>query len=115
MKASVIILLFIALIAAVCAIPIQPSHVSAPKGDLIECEVCHAVVYAFDDWLQENKTESFLEVKLEDICKLLGSKGASTCDAIVVAGIPQVIEWVENAETPDEACGPDQLKICDSL
>eukprot|EP00026_Physarum_polycephalum_P015257 Phypoly_transcript_15895.p2 GENE.Phypoly_transcript_15895~~Phypoly_transcript_15895.p2 ORF type:complete len:113 (+),score=18.60 Phypoly_transcript_15895:545-883(+) len=111
MNATSIFFAILALIA--CVVALQQPVVMKPQADALECEACHVIVNAIDSWLAENSTVGYVDARLFKVCALI-PHAAKTCDAIVVAGVPQVINWIETNETPEIACGPTQLKVCTS-
>merc|ERR1712054_368014 len=67
---------------------------------------------AAESFLSENTTEQEVEDFLENVCSLLPSEYASTCDEFVQDYLPEVIQYIMNNETPDVAC--QQIGLCSS-
>lgn len=89
-------------------VPQRPLRL-APNQDL--CSICKLLVSTIDMWLKENATVQQIEQRLESICNLLGKTVAPMCDALVEAGVPEVINWIETHEDPHTVCYV-QLKFC---
>jgi len=77
-----------------------------------ECGMCEYLVNLVEQYIAQESTESEIESAIEVICKFLPDSYESTCDAVIEAGIPQVIQWVESYENSTVVCG--QLGLCSS-
>lgn len=75
-----------------------------------DCGECKTVVGAIEHWLAENSSVAYIEKLLDDtVCKLIPGF-ETTCEAIAAAGVPTVIQWIEEAEDPATVC--QQLGVC---
>jgi len=90
----------------------QASPISASP---VECEACHVIVRAVDAWLAQNRSKEQISKDLAYFCTFLLHESKASCDAIASTDIDLLVEWIESNETPEEACGPKQLKQCDAL
>lgn len=77
-----------------------------------ECDICQTVVQLIEGWVESNATVSQIEQYLDGICNLIPSYGA-ICQAIVNQGIPEIIQYIEQNETPQQIC--TQLGLCSSV
>jgi saposin len=77
-----------------------------------ECDICQTVVQLIEGWVENNATVSQIEQYLDGICNLIPSYGA-ICQAIVNQGIPEIIQFIEQNETPQQIC--TQLGLCSSV
>jgi len=90
--------------AAFCLIALSAGAFAAE-----DCSLCQALIGAIEKELENNGTQSDIIVILDRLCKYVPDFGP-TCDAIVAAGIPTVINWVEVHENATKVC--QQLKLC---
>jgi len=74
-----------------------------------ECSVCGTVVNTMETWIASSSTEAQIESYLDTLCGLVPGFGA-TCDAIIAAGIPTVINWIQTNENSTVVC--IQLGLC---
>jgi len=107
------------LVLLCCVVALSTFISSKPKTSLvagtIECDLCHFVVKEIDGWLAENQTEVFIINEVDKMCNTdLFKNHAKVCEAIVAYGVDELIAFVEESETPENACGPDQLNLCSS-
>jgi len=87
------------------------AHKPLPSSDL-ECEACTIVIGALEDFITENSTEAAVQNFIDNyFCSLAGPYSA-TCDAIVDAGLPQLVSWIQQNEDPAVVC--QQLNLCTS-
>jgi hypothetical protein len=96
---------------SICGSRLSKHHVSA-EPDPIQCETCHVIVRVVDAWLAQNKSKEAIERDLKTFCTFFLHKDRATCDTIANTDTEKLIEWIENNETPEKACGQDQLKYC---
>lgn len=73
------------------------------------CGICETVVNSVESWIASSATEAQIASSLSALCTLVPAF-ESTCDAIIAAGIPTVINWVEQNENATVVCG--QLGVC---
>jgi len=93
MRASIILIfLFSCVIISKSASPLQ-------------CEGCVFLVSTIESWVQQNETETAIEKKFENLCKILGSNEQTVCKGLVDGGIPQIITLLAAKETPTQICG----------
>ncbi|KAJ3426250.1 hypothetical protein M0812_28702 [Anaeramoeba flamelloides] len=83
--------------------------ISSVQSSEIECNICLTVVTYLEDFLEEAKTESEIELFLETICSKLGLF-KDRCDTIVVEYVPEIIKLLENEEPPKRAC--EMVHLC---
>jgi hypothetical protein len=75
------------------------------------CDVCQEVFSLLENYVAQNSTEAFLEWYLENvICNWMNSSVNQTCDAVMEAGVPTVIDWLIESENPLVVC--QQLTVC---
>ncbi len=84
-------------------------HVNITSEGL-KCDLCHLGVSYIENYLQNNHTETELEDVLDNLC--YKTPDSNLCIALVNNYLPQIIELVEQKETPQEICS--QLSICDT-
>ncbi len=84
-------------------------HVNITSEGL-KCDLCHLGVSYIENYLQNNHTETELENVLDNLC--YKTPDSNLCIALVNNYLPQIIELVEQKETPQEICS--QLSICDT-
>jgi len=76
----------------------------------IECSLCKWGTGEIENFLSSNFTETKIESSLTGACSYLPEKYKSVCDTVLVPLVPQIIEYLDNHETPDAICG--QLHLC---
>jgi len=76
----------------------------------LKCDLCHLGISYVENYLQNNHTEAELENVLDNLC--YKTPDSNLCIALVNNYLPQIIELVEEKETPQEICS--QLSICDT-
>jgi saposin len=105
------------LLCAVALLAIASVAVSSPakanKGDAVECEACKYLVGLVESMVASNTSEADIEKTLDKICKLIPGY-QQVCDALVQQGIPQIISWIEQNETPADICTKN-VHFCTSL
>jgi ERCC4-related helicase len=74
-----------------------------------QCEGCLLLVGAVEKWVASKETEDMIEQKLIKLCNLF-PKYTDMCSTMVIIGIPQIIKYLEEFETPTRVC--QQLKLC---
>jgi len=94
--------------AGICATKSQPKIVK-PKD--VNCYMCTYVIQSMESWLEQNATVNQIEQNLDQLCALIPGF-ESQCDAIVAQEVPQIIQWIEQNQTPDQICS--QLGFCNS-
>jgi len=87
--------------------------VSRPRASPEECAACKEGIQVVEEFLERNSTVVEIEDLIEGvICKIIPNI-ESTCDAITEAGVPKVIEWIQEHENATIVC--QQLKVCTTL
>jgi len=76
------------------------------------CAVCQLVVTTVEAFLKSNATIDQIEQKLDQLCEALPSPYDAQCVDLVNTNLPQIIEWLEQNETPQAVCA--QLDLCSS-
>jgi len=76
------------------------------------CSVCEAIVGFVESYVEQNATIAQIEARLDALCALAGPF-ATQCVALVNAYLPQIIQWVEKNETPEDIC--TKLGVCTML
>jgi len=76
-----------------------------------QCGLCETLIQYIEGLVESNATVSEIEQELETICSLVPAY-QQVCDQIVEQGVPQIITWIEQNETPEEVC--TQLGLCSS-
>jgi len=93
-------------------VPAPVPKPTPPKDDDL-CTTCQAVMTIIEKYVAQNSTEQFITIYLEQVvCNSLFTNPSlnQTCDAIFEAGVPTIIEWIENEESPLVIC--QQLDLC---
>jgi len=85
-----------------------PKPAPLPKDD-IECESCEEVISVIEQWLENSDNQQTVVEAVEIVCTYMPD-WEQTCDAIVEAGVPEVITWIETYENETVVCG--QLGLC---
>jgi len=101
MKAIVVCLFLISLVIVSASKPIPP-----PKSD---CDICETLILAIEGWMNENKTVTQIEADVDTICALVPAF-EQVCDAFANQGIVNIIQWIDNNESPATVCS--QLGLC---
>ena len=77
----------------------------------LKCDLCHLGVSYIEKYLQNNNTQTELENVLDNLC--YKTPDSNLCIALVNNYLPQIIQLIEEKETPQEICS--QLSICDTF
>jgi len=88
----------------------RPAHSTHRIGDA-ECAACEEVISTIEMWLDQTDNEDDVISAVEIVCTYMPDWDA-TCDAIVEAEVPQVVEWIEKYENSTIVC--NQLSMCPS-
>jgi hypothetical protein len=78
----------------------------------IECGLCVWVSGIVENYLSKNETETKIENSIDKLCSALPGKYGDLCKNVVEPRIPDLIQLIEQKESPDVICS--QLKLCDS-
>jgi len=89
--------------------PLLPTPLAAPQDT---CNLCEIAIKAIEGWLENNATEDEIETYLEDALCVLIPGMQQVCDAIIAKGIPTIVQWIENNESPTVVC--QQIGLCSS-
>jgi len=76
-----------------------------------QCGLCETLIQYIEGLVENNSTVQEIEQELETICALVPAY-QQVCDQIVEQGVPQIVQWIEQNETPEEVC--TQLGLCTS-
>jgi len=77
-------------------------------GGLV-CDECHAVVNTIEVWLDNTNNQDEVITAIEVICTGF-SEWDATCDSMIEAGIPEVVNWIDTNENSTVVC--QQLGSC---
>jgi saposin len=90
----------------------RPKVIPKPKArqDDPNCDICKTLIYAIEGWMAENKTETTIENDLEKYFCAVAGPFQFVCDAIAEKGVPTVVDWIEQNESPLVVC--QQLGLC---
>jgi saposin len=84
-----------------------------PKvNDDAECDVCEEVIGYIENWLANSDDQEQVITAVEVVCTYM-PEWENTCDAIIAAGVPEVINWILTYENNTVVCG--QLGLCDAV
>jgi saposin len=75
------------------------------------CGLCEAVVGFAESYVQQNQTEAKIASELGKLCKIAGPY-QQACDNLIATYLPQIIQYIEQAETPQQVCA--KIKLCSS-
>ncbi|KNC50604.1 saposin A [Thecamonas trahens ATCC 50062] len=104
--------------------PSAAVDVAAPLD--LECSLCELVAKAVEGYLAKNNTQAQIVAELEKLCAMTPWK--DSCDSIVEEYLPQIIQAIEDNETPEQLCttiglcssaianieaSPETCKICE--
>ena len=89
---------------------VKSSSVNNITSEGLKCDLCHLGISYVENYLQNNHTETELENVLDNLC--YKTPDSNLCIALVNNYLPQIIELVEQKETPAEICS--QLSLCDT-
>jgi len=81
-------------------------------GESIACTICTTVGMQVEKWIAENATEQEIIDRLQTFCNALGPV-APECQSLVAQYLPQLIEWIENKESPVVFC--TTVGLCTSV
>ena len=76
----------------------------------IKCDICDLAVTAAENYLESNKTQAQIQLVLDNLCAK--TPFASECTGLVNQYLPQIINLLEQKETPQTIC--QQLHFCTS-
>ncbi|EGC39303.1 hypothetical protein DICPUDRAFT_21681, partial [Dictyostelium purpureum] len=76
-----------------------------------KCTICDFVVGEVEKYLSGNATEAQIITFLNKDCKIFGAFG-TTCQSLVQAYVPTIINLLENNQSPDTVCA--EIKLCTS-
>jgi saposin len=87
------------------------STVAAPKAGG-QCSICESIVGFVEAYVEQNQTVTQIEQQLDNVCQFTGPY-AQLCDNLVSQYVPQLIAYVEQDYTPQEAC--TDIGLCSSV
>lgn len=76
------------------------------------CSICQLVITYVENWVAQNQTEAEIIAQLQSFCSNLGPLSPE-CSSLVATYAPQMIQWIENKESPTTFCA--QVGVCSSL
>jgi hypothetical protein len=76
----------------------------------LKCDLCHLGISYVENYMKNNHTETELENVLDNLC--YKTPDSNLCIALVNNYLQQIINLIEQKETPQEICSI--LNICDS-
>ena len=76
----------------------------------IKCDICDLAVTAVENYLESNKTESQLQLMLDNVCTK--TPFSSDCQGLINQYLPKIIDLLEKQESPQVIC--EQLHFCSS-
>jgi saposin len=97
---------------AVCTqLGVCTSAKTAPKPAVsgTDCAICETVISSIESWIASSQTQAEMVVSLDKLCQYVPGFSV-TCDAIVEAGLPTVISWINTYENSTVVC--EQLHVC---
>jgi len=78
-------------------------------GQNVECGGCEEVITVIEEWLDNTEDEQSVITTIEVMCTYM-PEWVATCDAMVAAGVPAVVNWIVTYENSTVVC--TQLKLC---
>jgi len=88
---------------------ISVSILSNAPGDA-NCDGCHYVIGIIEEWLANAEDQQQVISAIEVVCTYAPDGWLATCDAMIEAGVPEVINWIETYENATIVCA--QLGLC---
>jgi len=76
-----------------------------------ECGSCEEVISVIENWLNIADNQAEVVQTVEVVCTYMPG-WETTCDAIVAAGVPDVVNWIDTYENATQVC--NQLGLCAS-
>lgn len=76
----------------------------------IECGLCVWVTGIVEGYLAKNDTEVKIENSIDKLCSTLPGKYGDLCKNVIEPKVPDLINLIEEKESPDVICS--QLKLC---
>jgi hypothetical protein len=80
--------------------PMRPQKL---KQGGYSCMGCIQVISYMENWAQVSENEDEIEGILESVCALV-EMFEDVCDQIIMAGVPQVVHWIETNQHPADIC-----------
>jgi hypothetical protein len=68
-----------------------------------DCGDCSSIVAMIENYLLSNYSESVIVQYVEIACTVV-PQWTSLCDSYISAGVPQIIQWIEENETAQDIC-----------
>jgi hypothetical protein len=81
----------------------------ATKVNDLECGSCEDVISTIEQWLDASNNQQEVITAIEVVCTYMPD-WETTCDAMVEAGVPTVVTWIDTYENSTVVC--DQLGLC---
>jgi len=76
-----------------------------------DCDSCEEIVTAIEIYIANNTTETAIENIVDIACALI-PQWQNICDTVVSEEVPQIIDWINENQTPSQIC--TQLGLCSS-
>jgi len=93
-----------------------PSKLSRPSHKLsthqigdAECSGCEEVISIIEQWLDQSDNQDEVITAIEVVCTFMPD-WETTCDAMIEAEVPNVVDWIEKYENATMVC--NQLQLC---
>jgi len=91
----------------------KPSHTKGQGcGQSVECGSCEDVISVIETWLDQSGNQQEVITAVEIVCTYMPG-WETTCDAIVAAGVPTVVNWIDTYENSTVVC--NQLGMCGAV
>jgi len=76
------------------------------------CSICELAIQYVEGYVAQNQTEAEIIAQLQTFCTALGPLAAE-CNSLVATYTPQMIQWINNKESPALFC--TQVGVCSSI
>jgi len=76
------------------------------------CSICEMAITYVEEYVSQNQTEAEIVAQLQSFCGILGPL-ASECDSLIATYAPQMIQWIENKQSPATFC--TEIGACSSV
>jgi len=82
---------------------------SSMPGQDSGCSDCEYIIGVIEQWMDNTNNQQEIVTAVEIVCTYMPD-WEQTCDAIIAAGVPEVIQWIETYENNTIVC--TQLGMC---
>jgi len=93
-------------------IPHIKKPIQVKSGDSMECAECEQVISMMEQWADSPMNQKDIITAIEAFCTYVPGF-ESTCDQIVVTGVPTIITWIDEYENSTVVCG--QMELCTAM